>query len=224
MNPNHEASRRAEQDMGRSAGTPSDGEGLPTVHADKRPRRASNLTAVLTGAAMFAIVALIWHAAQRSTEVSVPQQAEALPADATAATEPADAPIATVSQESPPTEADLVIRKTLDSLTYYTPRPASGDPLSQPAAAPADPPLTSPGKPDTAGPATDPSPQVARGVKPAAGRFKLDGVMQGAADLSAIINGQVVRVGDTIDGAKVVSILPQSVELEVDGQRLHIRM
>jgi hypothetical protein len=36
----------------------------------------------------------------------------------------------------------------------------------------------------------------------------------------AIVNGQLVRVGDLVDGARVVRIDPERVELEQAGRRL----
>ena len=43
--------------------------------------------------------------------------------------------------------------------------------------------------------------------------FKLNGIVWGADDSWAIINDEIVRTGDTLDGAKVVSIKPQKVVL-----------
>ena len=43
--------------------------------------------------------------------------------------------------------------------------------------------------------------------------FKLNGIVWGADDSWAIINDEIVRAGDTLDGAKVVSIKPQKVVL-----------
>ena len=36
----------------------------------------------------------------------------------------------------------------------------------------------------------------------------------------AIVNGQLVRVGDVLDGARVLRIEPEAVELEKAGRRI----
>lgn len=50
-------------------------------------------------------------------------------------------------------------------------------------------------------------------------RFNLGGIMWFAGEASATINGQLLRPGDTILGAKVIEIGSQSVILEIDGEQ-----
>ncbi len=52
--------------------------------------------------------------------------------------------------------------------------------------------------------------------------FSVSGIMSSSTDTGAVVNGQWVRVGDTVSGAKVISILPSAVELELDGERFTV--
>ncbi len=54
--------------------------------------------------------------------------------------------------------------------------------------------------------------------------FTLDGVMQGPAGGTAIINGRHVRIGQEIKGARVVNIEQYEVILEADGEKFTIGM
>ena len=56
------------------------------------------------------------------------------------------------------------------------------------------------------------------------GQFSLTGVTQMGTDKTAIINNQLVRVGDWVSGAKVLSIEDQEVKLEFKGQVLTLRL
>jgi hypothetical protein len=79
-------------------------------------------------------------------------------------------------------------------------KPAGPPPPAAPQAAPA------PQAPKPAAPAFDPS------------RYKLGGVVLGEEGETAILNGRLVQVGDTVDGAKVVKIAAKAVHLEIAGQ------
>lgn len=77
--------------------------------------------------------------------------------------------------------------------------------------------------PDEAPPASDrPTRRRARYIPP--GRYRVDGIMAGAFDATAILNGTVVRVGDEIDGARVIEIGSNRVVLNADGQRVVLHM
>jgi len=41
---------------------------------------------------------------------------------------------------------------------------------------------------------------------------------------TAIINGRVVGVGDTIDGAKILAITRHSINVEINGHQATLRM
>jgi hypothetical protein len=64
-----------------------------------------------------------------------------------------------------------------------------------------------------------PTPEVAAPPK-AAPAFALQAVADQDGHPVAIVNGQLVRVGDLVDGARVLRIDPEEVELEQGGRRL----
>lgn len=55
-------------------------------------------------------------------------------------------------------------------------------------------------------------------------RFRLQYVAVGPSGASAIINGQHVRVGDRVAGARVLSIQAGRVALNRDGERIVLRL
>lgn len=54
--------------------------------------------------------------------------------------------------------------------------------------------------------------------------LRLSGIFIGPADNSAVINGQRLRIGDQIAGARLVTIKPRLIELERDGDRIKIEL
>ena len=54
-------------------------------------------------------------------------------------------------------------------------------------------------------------------------QFRLGGIVNGPSGPSAILNGRLVRTGDTVGGAKIVRIGPREVELEKDSRRFVVR-
>jgi cytoskeletal protein RodZ len=86
--------------------------------------------------------------------------------------------------------------------------PASPGPAHDAHAPPQEPPATPKGKPE------DPAPP------PAPPKFQVTSIAASATHSAAVINGHIVTVGDTIEGAKVVAITPQTVELDVAGRRV----
>jgi len=64
---------------------------------------------------------------------------------------------------------------------------------------------------------TAPRPPARRG-------YKLSGIMQGANGGTAIINGALLQVGQSIDGAKLIEVHPHSVTLDADGERIHLNL
>ncbi len=57
-----------------------------------------------------------------------------------------------------------------------------------------------------------------------AAKFTLNGIMHEVGGRTAIINGKLVREGDSLGDAVVVKIHDQSVELELNSRRFHIHM
>jgi hypothetical protein len=68
-----------------------------------------------------------------------------------------------------------------------------------------------------------PAPTVGAGSASATGP-KLQGIFYSAKNASAIINGKTVKVGDEVDGMKVVAITQQAVRVESGGQARELRM
>jgi hypothetical protein len=88
----------------------------------------------------------------------------------------------------------------------------SPEPTIRPTAAPA----SSTSQPDAN--STSVSPRAE------AGKFTLGGILRIGGEAMATINGKLVRVGDMVDGGRVVTIESQSVELESAGQRVSLRL
>jgi hypothetical protein len=95
-------------------------------------------------------------------------------------------------------------------------------------AAPAAPAAGSPrpaapvGAPPASAPAAPPPPIAAPAAETP--KLKVTSIFYNARAPTAIINGQVIGVGDTIDGATVRSIAPRSIEVEFGGRRLTLRL
>ena len=61
-----------------------------------------------------------------------------------------------------------------------------------------------------------------RGDSGSLSKFELNGIVYDVDDSWAIINNKVVRVGDMLDGAKVISIAPQKVVLLFEDERFDL--
>jgi len=84
---------------------------------------------------------------------------------------------------------------------------------------PSPPPEMGPGPtippPVTTRPAVEPAPTAG---------LRLGGILQSGNEAHALINNHLVKVGDEIDGARVVAIGKYHVVLEKDGKRITLRM
>jgi hypothetical protein len=76
--------------------------------------------------------------------------------------------------------------------------------------------------PPAATPAAPPPPAPAPAAEPP--KLKVTSIFYNARSPTAIINGQVIGVGETIEGAKIVAISPRSVDVMVDGKRVTLRL
>jgi hypothetical protein len=100
--------------------------------------------------------------------------------------------------------------------------PFAAPPATQ-AAAPSEPPRGPASPIDT--PRTDRSEKpIAPEPAADAPKFRLTSVVVGRRKPTAIINGQVLTIGDLIEGAKVVAISPTTADLEIAGRRVTLRM
>ena len=75
-------------------------------------------------------------------------------------------------------------------------------------------------------PATAPAATQPPAAAPAAEtpKLKVTSIFYNARSPTAIINGTVAGVGETVEGAKVVAITPRSVDVMVDGKRVTLRL
>ncbi len=72
---------------------------------------------------------------------------------------------------------------------------------------------------------TQPAPQPAPRSDPSPGRdFKLGGIMRSGGVASAIINGHLLTVGESIDGARLLAVERYHVEMEKDGRKFTLRL
>jgi hypothetical protein len=93
-------------------------------------------------------------------------------------------------------------------------------PPSTPVAAPANPSPTAP-PPVVAAPPRTPEPSV---EPPSHDAYRLGGIIRSDKGAYALVNDRMVGEGDEIDGAKVVAIGQNSVELVKDGKKIVLRM
>jgi len=122
------------------------------------------------------------------------------------------------AEEDPATAARLAEAKAKLAATQgATPAPAG---VPAPGAAPRLTPPPPPDQPwgrDPFAVAAKYIPQAAKGPDRFAG-FKIWGVLCGPQGCQAVVNDLVVRTGDRVDGARVVRVTKDGVELERDGE------
>jgi MSHA biogenesis protein MshK len=93
--------------------------------------------------------------------------------------------------------------------------PEEPKPEAQPSPPPAEPkPATRP----------SPPPPPAAPAENELAKFKVSSVVVSGKVATAIINGRVVGVGDTIDGAKILAITRHSIDMEINGHPATLRM
>jgi hypothetical protein len=94
----------------------------------------------------------------------------------------------------------------------------------RPAAGPAqDAPAPARDGPGTAAP-TASIEQRPRAPEAETPRFRVTSIAASLKASTAVINGHIVGVGDTVDGARVLSIGPRKVELDVGGRRVTLEL
>jgi len=140
---------------------------------------------------------------------------------------PAADTAAQASEASPtgPTEAKLteVLAKTIPAMQEQPPAEAPAQSASSGRPAESDIAPETPVARQEAPPAR-PKGSAIHAHETAARNFKLSGIMSSPTGTIAIINGCHMRVGETIDGAKITGIRTHSVQLQIDGQTVTLRM
>ena len=243
----NEALKRAEQaKTGRLA--PQAAPPLKLVRPSRVARRRLSLPIILGGVGIVAVLAAgrlamsrgglrssgPKQAAAASVDIAMsaisskaasaePSSAHETPADD--APQPGEASVVEVSP-SGPTQAKLTEApaKTVASLRQGP--PSTPPDVTAPAGSAPDAPVkratAENGVADNA--PAEPKAPVVQAHETVASNFKLSGIMSSPTGTIAIINGCHMRVGETIDGAKITGIRTHSVQLEIDGQTVTLRM
>jgi hypothetical protein len=137
-------------------------------------------------------------------------------------------------------EVAEIIAKSLAAIKYYRPPDVASDaglqneldaddpasdpdePMASSPAAPAEkahapaPALAPPAAEVKPAPATQPA--AAAPVQFDTSKYKVGGVLLDEENSSAVINGRLLRLGDSLDGAKIIKITSRSVQVEIAGQ------
>ena len=235
----NEALKRAEAE--KHSRTSEDG--LPPLRpVETPPPRGTSLPVVLLGVASFITAgAAIWMAMDQRFGPRVPAQASAQARqsvqDAGAPTGRGKAALAGADAEAgrlpAESDAEVALAKTLEALRYYVP-PAIPRPQATAngqAGALAD----TAGAQTQATPSAQDSPGAPGGQQTAAASraadppsrvidFKVSAIMQSRGGNVAIINGRPAETHSVVDGAKVVRIDRDSVNLEMNGETFSVYM
>ncbi len=230
----NDALKRAEEDKVRNPATDFGTQPLPPV---RRRRRGKSLAvralSVVIALCLFGAGWTAWQILRVATETGPREatggepRAQLIPAPETASGTP-EAPESAAAK--PTTRPALVHRigaevgrqflQTLEALRNAPPPAVRPQPeAAEPPAEKAEPPEPEP-EPKTRKPPPPVRPQVLR-----VPHLSLQGVMGGShGRFTAIINGNFVQVGDTVEGATVVEITEQTATLEFRGKRLRLKM
>jgi len=127
----------------------------------------------------------------------------------------------TLSRRVPDTFSDPLPTAPVSPLPPAGAAPAAPTPDEPKSEAQPGPPPAEP-KPE-AQPSTPPPPPAAPAEDELA-KFKVSSVVVSGKVATAIINGRVVGVGDTIDGAKVLAITRHSIDVKINGHQATLRM
>ena len=211
----NEALKRAEAEKNRDiGGLPYRPPAVPHAHHVRLPRRWARGLALCCG--LVAVTALgMWTMVDKSFW---PPALKAEAANTAADPAPAQAPPDPRPQVRQ--EIDPVLAKTMEETKYYSPAPKPV--AARPAhVRPAD--AAPPAVATTPRPAPAPAPAPVKREQPKLPDLKLSGVLVSPGGGTAIINGQFLAVGDTIEGARIVKITKYVVTLEMNGQRITLR-
>ena len=142
--------------------------------------------------------------------------------DARKSQTPTAADLPLTPTESPAATLDAAIPSRLASAFIAAARGSPQPAAEKPAAPTGEPPATAPAAPPppAAAPATVPAAAPAAETP----KLKVTSIFYNARSPTAIINGTVAGVGETVEGAKVVAITPRSVDVMVDGKRVTLRL
>jgi hypothetical protein len=208
------------------------------------PRRASRrknprVIVLIAAVALVGAATAAWQFLGAGLTGGTPRKATA----AAAVRPPASPAQAGTPTPSPKDEIQEILAKTRAAIKYYTP-PVAGanvvcqDPYDQDnelfkSAAPssAAPVVTTQESAPASGsptadvnppaPLASPAPTTQPAPAPVqfdVAKYKVGGVLLDDENSSAVVNGRIVRLGDIIDGAKVVKITSRNVQVRIAGQ------
>jgi len=234
----NEALKRADQERRRATRATGSEPPPQAEPAPAPPYARLRAVMVLSAFALIAIAIVTW--------ISIPPQPTGhAPARGTAATpgrtnpdgttqvKMKPAPVAPDAEYRLPVRLDLAqeppapaarVRESLAALGSYrpaaTPTPAPVEPTPRTPAEAARPAEPTPAEPARTLPA--PTPAAPAPLNPE--DFLLGAILRADRNSHALINNQLVGIGDRVNGAKVVEIGKYHVTIEKDGRRLTLRM
>lgn len=112
--------------------------------------------------------------------------------------------------------------KTPEPATTATPPPSPGDPSRNPFALPPGVRLLA--EPSGVGEGGASQQELAKAAVPAPPARQLNGILVGPRDRFAIIDGTLVRLGESLEGDRVIDIQRDRVVLARDGQQRTLRL
>lgn len=237
----NEALKRAEAEKRHKTDAVRPEIAISPVAPPVRPGRSGGLVMLLAGLGLVAVAAGAWSLLYSDAGPKVPASANAStaaivgrPAPPQPTRRTAGLPVAPLAKltskddqaKAETAEASFVVAKTLDALKYYNPparpRPAKTAPTSTPAKASPAAKLARASR--TSRRAADAAARKTPVAKFTPSAFKLSAVIRGPDGSTAIIDGRFVKVGATVNGAKVVNIGRYAVELEFNGETFTVQM
>ena len=226
----NDALKRAQEDKSLAGGSPA-----PSTPPSPPQRSGSGSRKKLLAALVLLVAgggAGAWYFFFSGAGAQVPKSAVAGVARPAAAAKTANAAknAATLPAADLTAELREIIGKSVTAVNCYTP-PDVGPVSPRELLGAFDP--DSEEDSDTATPSPTPSPSSATQpvaspqarpgpARPAvpfdASKYKVSGVLSDGAGGAAVINGRIVRVGDTIDGARLIRISGKNAIVEVGGK------
>jgi hypothetical protein len=239
----NEALKRAEMEKRQNQGGegevplavwPAPGEEVPFVFGKNQTGLRG---AVILGACILVTVGVVLYFSLPPAQKSPPPaQASVRVARAGATSRPAAAPASQPARKAP-SLVETALKQTLAALRDYR-RPPGPPPTTSPAGQPSSPqasywrgaaqrvspPATAPVVISYRPPPQPPAKTGQADTPFEASHFQLGGILESSGGASAIVNNQLVSLGDEVNGAKVVVIRKYTVVLEKDGKRLLLRL
>ena len=184
--------------------------------ANRRPRRSAR--AVALGCVAAAVAALgAWVMLDHGSPRPAPHAASADTARAPRPRSRLERPVlARAEKTDPRPRTKPALAGTPKAMKHH-----SASPRNPSRAGPVRPAAQT--RPAAAAAPVKPQPDKATPPPPAP-EFKLTGVLLGPGGGTAIINGRFMKVGDTIEGARVVKITKHAVTLELGARRITLRL